>query len=48
MKNCIFCGKTKKGKLKKGNMYFCSPDCKSKYFEFKHREAAESARKRAG
>jgi len=29
-KNCIYCGKTKSGKLKPGERYYCSPEHKLK------------------
>ena len=44
MKNCIFCGTTKKGKQKPGYNYFCEDkDCKLKYKELKNKEAVDSA-----
>lgn len=48
-KSCIFCGTTKKGKLKKGHKYFCEDtDCREKYREIKRREAEAGAIKKPG
>lgn len=45
MRSCLYCGKLDKQKRKKGEVYYCTPECRIEDRKLRYKTASEKAKK---